>query len=362
MRSRYSFWDVGSSEKGDKDSFEEFENYYHSNKRKFKSITITDAVNLFQNWINDLSDRHFSVAITDPVTLKEYILSPRNKRIKNKESINYSTYQEDLKKFGFNLIENKTYNFNPKRPSHILFGDFTSINRNKKILYLAFSNFYYEDNLKKTLEKYWLYLNETQKVGGTIIDLRNNLGGNPFFANILCYLFTGADKNIGGVQDKPLGTIKFRTDVNPKAPKSPDQEIKIKSSLLNISQFSDLAKLTSLKNLYKTHNTPLVILIDGNTASTAEYFSSALRQRNKVTLVGKNTLGQFSPPRALNPQTYEGGQFELYGGGMKIKVIIANGVMEYKKCEIEGEGIFPDIYVDGNDAQIKKALEIINKG
>ncbi len=104
---------------------------------------------------------------------------------------------------------------------------------------------------------------------------------------------------------------------------------------------------------------PMVCLVNENTASAAELFSSALRDFDKAELVGKNTFGKGIMQNTISLKN---------GGGLKITVA------KYKTAKSEcyhKVGLAPDYDVDlaegtditdpdpQKDAQLKKALEIL---
>lgn len=105
---------------------------------------------------------------------------------------------------------------------------------------------------------------------------------------------------------------------------------------------------------------PIVILINGNSASAAEILAAALKDSYGATIVGKNSYG-----KGKVQQTYT-----LSDGGMA-KYTSAKWFRPNGDC-IDGKGILPDIEVDleytydeeGNrtgviDTQLNKAIEII---
>lgn len=105
---------------------------------------------------------------------------------------------------------------------------------------------------------------------------------------------------------------------------------------------------------------PIIVLVNENTASAAELFSSALRDFNKAKLVGKNTFGKGIMQNVIDLS---------FGAGLKITVA------EYKtaKSECYHEiGLAPDYEVElpentdiskpdpKNDPQLKKAIEVLS--
>lgn len=103
---------------------------------------------------------------------------------------------------------------------------------------------------------------------------------------------------------------------------------------------------------------PLVVLINGGSASASEILAGALRDYDRATLVGTNTFGKGSVQEALDLSS---------GAGLHVTVakwILPNGEW------INGTGIAPQIEVeneidDGNtvtretDAQLDRAIEAI---
>ena len=111
-------------------------------------------------------------------------------------------------------------------------------------------------------------------------------------------------------------------------------------------------------------NCPMVVLVNGNTASAAELFTSALKDYNKVTIVGTNTFGKgcgqsgftlssgavlyvttflYSPPTSPN--------YDKKGIAPDVEVNLPD---EYKNTNLF-------LLEPENDAQLLRALEEIQK-
>lgn len=101
---------------------------------------------------------------------------------------------------------------------------------------------------------------------------------------------------------------------------------------------------------------PLVILINGGSASASEILSGALKDNQRAILVGENTFGKglVQEVKSLHP----------FGAGLNItiqKYLTPNGT------DINKKGIAPDIEVkiteqnikDKDDVQLKKAQEVL---
>jgi carboxyl-terminal processing protease len=97
-------------------------------------------------------------------------------------------------------------------------------------------------------------------------------------------------------------------------------------------------------------STPLVVLVDGATASAAEVVAAALQDRNRAVIVGSRTFGKGSvqEPTRLS----DGSAIELTVGRYRTP----NGRM------IDGVGIEPDVYVDPSaspEYAEQRALEVL---
>lgn len=98
---------------------------------------------------------------------------------------------------------------------------------------------------------------------------------------------------------------------------------------------------------------PMVILVNGNTASAAEVLSGAAKDHEIATLVGTQTYGK-GIVQTLFP----------LGDGTAIKLTVADYYTP-SGANIHGVGITPDVIVElgesGEDTQLEKALEILKQ-
>ncbi|OGG37762.1 hypothetical protein A2110_02180 [Candidatus Jorgensenbacteria bacterium GWA1_54_12] len=102
---------------------------------------------------------------------------------------------------------------------------------------------------------------------------------------------------------------------------------------------------------------PLVVLVDGGSASAAEILAGAIRDRVGAPLVGEQTFGKGTVQ-----------ELEEFADGSKVKLSVAEWVTP-EGHRINGEGLAPDVVVPytledreaGRDPQLEKALEIIRK-
>ena len=99
-------------------------------------------------------------------------------------------------------------------------------------------------------------------------------------------------------------------------------------------------------------NTPLVILVNGGSASASEILAGALRDDKKIQLVGETTFGKGT---IQEPQQVDG------GAGLHITIarwLTPSGVW------VDGKGLTPDFELENNadtpeDEQLQKALELL---
>ena len=188
---------------------------------------------------------------------------------------------------------------------------------------IAISNFYYDTptELKAAVEKI-----KQQGCDRIVFDLRNNTGG------VL--------GSIQGVLDYilPEGPIVRMIDANGKT-----------STI-----YSDASCLEM----------PMVVVVNGHTASAAELFTSALRDYGYATIVGTQTFGKGT---VTSPYPLSDGS-----------VVYISSELYYppRSDNFEGVGITPDVIVELNeeaantnlhklplekDDQLKKAVEIIKE-
>ncbi|MDP3975185.1 MAG: S41 family peptidase [Candidatus Jorgensenbacteria bacterium] len=96
---------------------------------------------------------------------------------------------------------------------------------------------------------------------------------------------------------------------------------------------------------------PVVVIINGGSASASEILAGALRDIRGATLVGKKTFGKGSVQ-----------EIENLKDGATVKVTIAEWLTPVG-TKIDGEGLTPDHEVqegeEGEDPQLDKALELI---
>ena len=107
-----------------------------------------------------------------------------------------------------------------------------------------------------------------------------------------------------------------------------------------------LSDRESAKNKALT-NKPLVVLVDGGSASASEILSGALKDNKRATILGTKTFGK-GLVQSVRP----------LGDGSGLAVTIAK-YLTPNGTDINKEGIPPDVIVDLNEAQLK---ELYSKG
>lgn len=183
--------------------------------------------------------------------------------------------------------------------------------------YLSISEF---DSV--TYAQYEEALNEltAQGMTGLIVDLRNNPGGN---LNTVCEMLDLV---------LPKGTIVYTEDKDGK-------------------------RETATSDDEHQINVPMVVLVNGNSASASEIYAGAIQDYGIGKIVGTQTYG-----KGVVQQIFD------LGDGTSVKLTIAEYFTPNGRS-IDGEGITPDVEVeyeaDENnpeaDNQLEKALEVMKE-
>lgn len=155
---------------------------------------------------------------------------------------------------------------------------------------------------------------------GVIIDLRNNPGG-----------YLDAAVNMSSYVLKDRGVVVKQKDKN-------NSVVELKTT--NPAILPDV---------------PMVVLVNGSSASASEIFAGAMQDYGRAKLVGEKTFGKGSVQELQN-----------VGDGAAVRITIAKWLTP-KDRAIDKQGIQPDIevkltdedYAAGRDPQLDKAIELL---
>lgn len=187
-----------------------------------------------------------------------------------------------------------------------------------KIGYLQVTGF--EEVTYKQFEEALTDLNQ-QGMQGLVVDLRNNPGGN---LNTVCEMLDLIlpSGNVVSIKDRSGNTQSYTSD---------------EKTILNV---------------------PMVVLVNGFSASASEIFAGAVQDYGIGTIVGTNTYGKGIVQNVFS-----------LSDGTALK-ITSSEYYTAKGRNIHGKGIKPDVKIEYKanendpkaDNQLEKALEILKKG
>jgi len=192
----------------------------------------------------------------------------------------------------------------------------------------------------------------TNDIGMIKISEFNRTTPDEFTAVIKSLQDKGAKKYIFDVRNNPGGDLLgIKGVLDYLLPKGPIVRIVDKNKKEEVL-YSDENELKA----------PMTVLINGNTASAAELFSSALRDYKKATLIGTKTYGKGTMQTVVPLPN---------GGGLSISTAMYNPPFG---DNYEGVGVSPNIELEmpkdladkfykltnSEDPQISKAIEVLN--
>jgi carboxyl-terminal processing protease len=161
-------------------------------------------------------------------------------------------------------------------------------------------------------------------VSGIVLDLRNNGGG----------WVTSAQEMIGRFVPEDTGVALYE-DNNPND--------------------ADLSGEPIVGGGQNTFDTPLVILVNGGTASASEIVAGALHDYGRATLIGEKTFGKGSVQRVHD-----------FEDGSSARITFAVWLTP-NKVQIQGKGLQPDIEVapaadnSASDPQLERAITELSR-
>jgi Peptidase family S41 len=215
-------------------------------------------------------------------------------------SVNYPNLvtQKDLLDFGFfgkwRRGEKKSKTITPaKTIIPDLSSSFKILDEQTSLLTLASFDIKYKHNIDSIILKNKDILARTKHL---IVDVRNNPGGTTScFEKLIPYLYTNPIHIDGGIVLATEDNIRdcYEKDYSLSS-ENTKKKIRENNKILraHLGEFYNLYKPETIK-LSKKLKSPqrISILINGNTASSGEYFILRAEQSKKVTLFGQNTAG-----------------------------------------------------------------------
>ncbi|MDY4544495.1 MAG: S41 family peptidase [Bacilli bacterium] len=289
---------------------------YDSLNAKYEGIGITIKDSYIENVLYNSSAAKAGLKMNDK------IISINNINIENKTSDEIKNIINENKsnKIDLRVIRNnEILDFNNLKITSIDYPNLRySFVENKDIGYIKIDLF--STNINKQLENALFQLN---KYSGLIIDLRNNSGGYLEEVYQTAEIFLPKGSVIYSLLQKDNRKQEFKDKTNDK------------------------------------QDVPIVVLVNGNTASAAEILAAALKDSYGAVLVGSQTYGK---GKVQHTYSLSSGEMVKYTASLWYR---PNGT------NIDGTGIIPDYQVENDfetneanetiiiDNQYKKAIDII---
>ncbi len=276
--------------------------------------------------------------INDKVIAVNDILFPGNKDITGKDKD--KQYQEKINKFfdnwkmptkENNLLQKFTIERNGiKKDITLKAGEYTisSINSmviNNKYLYINISSFLPADVYEK-FEKA-LKDNNINKLKGLIIDVRDNSGGD--------LLSTAAIANT---------LLSNKTFVDAKA--IPEVIKKFGDDIILDKVF----KIKTTSKVKVNENIPVIVLINGSSASAAEILAGSLALNDRAVLIGQDTFGKWIGQDVKDTLKKD-----------RLFLVTTFGLYLSNDVTFQGDGIAPDIFIKpSNELPLRKEKSLPN--
>ena len=289
---------------------------YDSLNAKYDGIGITIKDSYIENVLYNSSAAKAGLKMNDK------IISINNINIENKTSDEIKNIINENKsnKIDLRIIRNnEILDFNNLKITSIDYPNLRySFVENNDIGYIKIDLF--STNINKQLEN---ALFQLSKYSGLIIDLRNNSGGYLEEAYQTAEIFLPKGSVIYSLLQKDNRKQEFKDKTNDK------------------------------------QDVPIVVLVNGNTASAAEILAAALKDSYGAVLVGSQTYGK---GKVQHTYSLSSGEMVKYTASLWYR---PNGT------NIDGTGIIPDYQVENDfetneanetiiiDNQYKKAIDII---
>jgi carboxyl-terminal processing protease len=117
-------------------------------------------------------------------------------------------------------------------------------------------------------------------------------------------------------------------------------------------------QIYKVKGTFKFTEAPIVMLVDGGTASASEIVAGALQDQGRAVLIGQKTYGKGSVQQV----------FDL-SDGSSVHITSAKWLTPNRRL-IDGQGLMPDLEMaitdedrsQGRDPQLERAIEYLSTG
>lgn len=191
-----------------------------------------------------------------------------------------------------------------------------------------------------------------------IIDLRGNPGGFVHNAVNIASLF---------IEQGTVVTIKSRLPGDPNSPQYSTEVTKLTPTEL-VTETTDTLGYSAVSKKGRQPNMvgdkPVVILVNGNSASASELFTGAVKDNGRATVIGIRTFGKGIGQSSI--RLPNGTQLHI----TSLRYFTPNGTWLGDGGNTQSHGIAPDMEVkpnkdlefgESNDNQLDEAIEILRK-
>ncbi|HEX5506098.1 MAG TPA: S41 family peptidase [Thermomicrobiales bacterium] len=191
---------------------------------------------------------------------------------------------------------------------------------------------------------------------GIILDLRNNGGGWVVAAQEMVGRFVAPSRGPALYEDRAHGAqakllLQTPTPAPTPGPGTPPAATPSAAPPTIDASGAEGEPIIASKDGLTVYDLPLVVLVNGGTASASEIVAGALQDYGRATLIGTLTFGKGSIQSVHD-----------FKDGSSARITIAQWLTP-KKRVIQKRGITPDIVVeqpkDGTDAQLARAEQFI---
>ena len=380
LNCNYALWDYEEKHGLDWDkTYSDFlPKFIELDKRQNNRETIKDdeILSLYKEVISPLHDGHLSLYVKNPqdkkslLILKESI-SPAD--IRNSKREDYADKAPSEKDYYYNESIDKNRIIEADKSTN---GKYEYCLFEDDVVYLRLADFRLSDSLdlffsakdkpRNSVQRIWMKwfnkicdLHEAQQLKGIIIDIRDNGGG---YAADLDYAI-GALQPSDTTHYSWLGYNRIKTGIGRL-----DYSVLIPSILPRMNH-----------NHIAITDEPIAILVNCNSASTAELCCLSAKKMKNAHIIGMQTWGALSSLFSMSAQdmysiTYSGhvGSVDIFNSENSFFIYIPHEAFFSDDFEIlESIGIKPDIEVrldnnlyqtTGRDTQLERALEYIHTG